>query len=173
MQKAEVYFVSCAWRAKKFQGGCGYALLENLLNSLGMHCQVCHLSFKPCLLGASMLLLSAWANTIKKQKNWLHSNRLNIGRSSVPVKERIRNSRALLKAKRLSYLPEQCQCVRNACVGVRASDSIKMSETHAQCVTLESSGCHALVICSLVGRSQGYPQGIVFLDKQKPFKALR
>ena len=52
---------------------------------------------------ASMLFWSAWTNisaynTWRNKKNWSHTKRLNIGRSSVPVKERIRNSRALLKA---------------------------------------------------------------------------
>ena len=36
------------------------------------------------------------------------------------------------KLKRQSYLPEECQCVRNACVGVRAWNASK-------CVRLESS----------------------------------
>ena len=45
----------------------GHASSENLLNSLGMHRRVRHLSFKPCLLGASMLLRSAGANTRNKK----------------------------------------------------------------------------------------------------------
>ena len=49
----------CRKGQKNSRGVRGYALLENLLNSLGMDCRVCHLSFKPCLLGESMLLLSA------------------------------------------------------------------------------------------------------------------
>ena len=41
---------------KNSRGVRGHAPPENLLNSLGMHRRVRHLSFKPCLLGASMLL---------------------------------------------------------------------------------------------------------------------
>ena len=52
---------------KNSRGVRGHAPPENLLNSLGMHRRVRHLSFKPCLLGASMLLWSAWANTRNKK----------------------------------------------------------------------------------------------------------
>ena len=44
---------------KNSSGVWGDAPPENLLNLLGMHHRVRRLSFKPCLLGASMLLWSA------------------------------------------------------------------------------------------------------------------
>ena len=52
---------------KNSRGLRGHASSENLLNSLGMHSRVRHLSFKPCFLGASMLLRSARANTRNKK----------------------------------------------------------------------------------------------------------
>ena len=64
-QKCTLFLVRVG--PKTSRGVRGYAVLENLLNSLRMHCRVRHLSFKPCLLGASMLLLSAWANTRNKK----------------------------------------------------------------------------------------------------------
>ena len=117
----------------------GHAPSENLLNSLGMHRRVCHLSFKPFLLRASMLLWSAWANTRNKKLD-----RTRIDWTLAEVQCRWWNEFGIhehfWKLKTLSYLPEQCECVRNARVGVRPWVCIEMSETHAQCVRLESSG---------------------------------
>ena len=45
-------------RAKNSRGVWGDAPPENLLNSLEMHRRVCHFSFKPCLLGASIIMVS-------------------------------------------------------------------------------------------------------------------
>ena len=111
---------------------------ENLLNSLEMYRRVRYLSFKPFLLGASMLLWSAWANTRDKKidrtrTDWTLAEVQCQWRNEFGIHEHF------WKLKTLSYLPEQCQCVRNTRVGLRAWDCIEMSETHAQCVRIESS----------------------------------
>ena len=54
-------------RAKNSRGVWGDAPPENLLNSVEMHRRVCHLSFKPCLLGASIIMVSLSLNTRNKK----------------------------------------------------------------------------------------------------------
>lgn len=49
---------------KNYKGVRGHAPPENLFKSLEMHRRVRHFSLKPLLLGASMLIWSAWANTL-------------------------------------------------------------------------------------------------------------
>ena len=109
-----------------------------------------------CLLREPMLLWSAWANmsaynsSINGWKSWRNKK---IGRTRTDwtlaeVQCQWRSEFGIhehfWKLKRLSYLREKWQCVRNACVGVRAWDCIEMRETHAQCVRLESSAAVTL-----------------------------
>ena len=147
MQKAEVSFVSCAGRAKTILGGCGGMLpLKFFFKLLEMHRRVRYLCFKPFLLGASMSFWSAWANTGNKKidrtrTDWTLAEVYCQWRNEFGIHEHFWR---LIKT--LSYLPEQCQCVRNARVGVRAWDCIKMSETHAQCVRLESSSVACIAL---------------------------
>jgi len=120
---------------KNSKGVRGHAPPGNLLNSLEMRRRARYLSFRPFLLGASMLLWSAWANTRDKK-----IDRTRTDWTLAEVHCQWRNEFGIHEHLwKLKNLPEQCQCVRNVRVGVRAWDCIEMSKSHAQCVRLESS----------------------------------
>lgn len=80
---------------------------------LQCYCGQTELTYRPTL---HILAGERPEETGLKQENWLHTNRLNIGRSSVTLTERIRNSWALLKAQQVELptrrvpMREKCSC---------------------------------------------------------------
>ena len=144
LRQPQQIVVSTARWTKYTIGNCMWLLLmtlfkgRELLKHLLMFINVHMTNNLKGRIGEIIFLLSLVAGSVHvimvslKQVNWSHTNRLNIGRSSVPVKGPIQNSSALLK---VTY-----QNKANAWeMLVRAWDCIEMSETHAQCVRLESS----------------------------------